>query len=226
MQIQSGRRQARASSGFTLLELLVVVLIAVVVFALAGGGLIRTMRASRSEINRMGRVMTARLVMEQLVRDLESAFPYRSPETGAIVFRGVDTRLEHGAADQLTLIRPKLGSPVPTELERVTYYVRLREHAQGTQQIVVSSRDPVGRPTAVREVVLGLVEPTSNIGLDLEYRSSGPEGPVWISAWEQQDELPEAVRVHLEVTDARVPGAVEFETVVYLHSERVEGATG
>lgn len=226
MRIPSNGSRVSASRGLTLLELVVVIFIAVVIFALAGGAMIRTMRVSRMEVNQMGRVMTARLVMEQLVRDIESAFPYRSPETGALLFRGVDAQLEHGAADQLTLVRPKLGAPVPTELERVTYDVRLREDERGSQQIVLSSREPLGRLTAVREDVLGLMEPTSNVLLNLEYLSSGPEGPVWSAAWESNAALPEAVRVRLEVTDTQVPGGVELETVVYLHSEHIGEATG
>jgi len=215
----------RATSGLTLLELLVVGFIAVVVFALAGGALVRTLRVSRMEVNRIGRLMTARLVMEQLARDIESAFPYRSPETGALLFQGVDAQLEHGAADGLTLVRPRLGAPVPTELERVTYHVRLRDSERGSQQVVVSSRDPVGRPTAVREVVLGLMEPSSNILLNLEYLTAGPDGPVWSAGWESSEALPEAVRVRLEVTDTQVPGTVELEMVVYPRSERIEEAT-
>jgi len=224
-RIQSHSQRRRQGLGFTVLEMMVVIFLAVILFALAGGGLIRTMRISRDEINRTSRVMTARLVMERLARDIESAFPYRSPETGEIVFTGADAALEYGPADQLTLVRPRLGAPVPKELERVTYYVRLRETDRGTQQVVISSRDPVGRPTAVREVVLGLVEPSSNVALDLQYLTSGPEGEVWSPAWEDGQRLPDAVKVHLEVTDRRMPGVIEFETIVPIHSELIGGGT-
>lgn len=208
-----------------MLEVLVVVFVGTVLFALVGGAMVRTLRSSRQETNRMTRMMTARLVMEHLTRDLESAYPYRSPGTGQILFEGVDRATERGAADGITLLRPRLGAPVPNELEKVMYGVEEVSTTNGSHQVVVCRRTPLGSGAESRELTLGLPEPSADLKLNLEYLSPGPQGLQWTPGWEAGRGLPRAVKVKLEVTDRRMAGPVELESVVYVHSEAVREGT-
>jgi prepilin-type N-terminal cleavage/methylation domain-containing protein len=209
--------------GFTLVEMLVVVFIGVVIFTLVASAMIGSSKISRKHMNRAARSMTARIILEQMTRDIESAFAWRDPQGGGVVFQGVDRELQ-GPADLLTLVRPRLEAPVPNELEKVTYEVKQFDSADGPRQLLVTSRQALKSGEAAgSEKKLGLPDQGTQIKLDLQYRGGAGE---WQPSWDGASQgLPSAVRIQLEADDTRVEGPVRFETVVRIHSETIGGAT-
>lgn len=208
--------------GFTLLETLVVLFVGVIIFIVAGGAMVRTMLAGRNEINRMARTMTARLILEQMTRDIESAFPFESEPGGGIFFQGINQTLDEGAADELTLVRPRLGAALPTELERITYRVERRDN----RPVIVRSQSALPQsPEPPREILLGLPESTTQLSLNLEYQTVTEQGAQWLPDWNDPVRLPDAVRIQVEVSDQHISGTVAFEVVARVHSQLIRRAT-
>ncbi len=205
--------------GFTLVEMLVVVFIGVVIFTLVASAMISSSKISRKHMNRAARSMTARIILEQMTRDIESAFAWRDPQGGGVVFQGVNRELQ-GPADLLTLVRPR----VPNELEKVTYEVKQFDSEDGPRQLLVTSRQALKSGEAAgSEKKLGLPDRGTRITLDLQYRGGAGE---WQPSWDGASQgLPSAVRIQLEADDTLVEGPVRFETVVRIHSETIGGAT-
>lgn len=212
-----------AVRGFTLVEMLVVVFIGVVIFTLVASAMIGSSKIGRKHMNRAARSMSARIVLEQMTRDIESAFAWRDPQGQGVVFYGVDRELQ-GPADHLTLVRPRLEAPVPNELEKVTYEVRQFDSEGGPRQLLVASRQPLKSGEAPgSEKRLGLPDQRTNIKMDLYYLGDTGE---WQPSWDGASQgLPGAVWIRLEAEDRLVEGPVRFETVVRIHSETIGGAT-
>ena len=216
--------------GFTLAEMMVVIAVGTIVFALAAQAMIQTVRSSNREMSRMTRSMSARLVMERMARDIESSFAVRAPQATELLFSGTDNKLGDLSADRLTLTRPRLGAGVPNELERVTYEVKERTtREQGSHQVIALQRDILnangeltveGNPT-----ILGLPEATADFELELQYLTSRSGAPDWRSSWQRETRLPAAVKIHLSVHDSKSENPIQLETIAWIHSASLAGGT-
>ncbi len=73
---KNSTRQPRQQSGFSMLELMLVIVILTAVFGIVATGTVRLQRRSDIEANRVDRVQEARSFMEQVARDIHQAgFP-------------------------------------------------------------------------------------------------------------------------------------------------------
>ncbi len=207
---------SRRKRGFTLVEMLVVIFIGSIVITMLGGVFIRAALSTRKEVSRATRTISARHIMERMVRDVQSAYAFPADQSGRVLFTGENHVFPGGHADKLTLIRPKLNEVYPVSLERVVYEVRQEEEEEEEQggQIIYSSRQPFGGAGQTREIALGFSEPNTIMRLNLMYQAR--QGGQWEESWDGVRGLPNAVKIMLRISDKQNPGAVRFETTVQM----------
>jgi general secretion pathway protein J len=178
--------------GFTLIEMLVSVaifsVIAVAVYSAFAGGV----GAWRSAQEFSSTYQTARLVLEDMARELKNSVTLDGPD-----FVGERQRLSF-----LTVGQPPAAKrpPAETRITRVTYEVR-RDRASATSSLVrVEAAHGDGSQRDETELVVG---PVSRFELLYTYKDERGQVVPWRDAWRVSDAVPLGVKITLVVGETR-----------------------
>ena len=210
--------------GITLLEILVSVSILAVVMGIIYGSYTSNVDAIQTARGSGMAYQTARIILDRMGRDLESAFIPKGPLQGPLRmgFLCVDKEMEGRPADQLDFTALTYFSLNPTgpitDLCEIGYYLKENEVGDG---LILQRRcqmgpdeDPVsgGEERKFSEMV---------VGLDFTFHDA--EGNIhesWNSLeGEQQERLPSLVVIRLTITDPQGQEVI-FKTSV--HPETAE----
>lgn len=179
------RRTAHRRAGFTLLEALVSLVLATMLFA---GLALYTGTWSRQWqglVARGGEEDTIAVVLDRMVEDLEAAQPAYD-DSGGVRFEG--------GPEQVTFLRPALGYNARAGLDETTYSVGVI----GRTRAIIRSRRDFGLPDAGRGEELPLIR--GALSLSLSY--AGPDG-VLSPQWNDPRRLPAVVRVEISASAPR-----------------------
>ncbi|WP_343313446.1 prepilin-type N-terminal cleavage/methylation domain-containing protein [Brucella sp. BE17] len=181
------RRKRRAQGGFTLIEALVSLLLATILF---GGLSLYTgtwMRHWQGMIDRGGREDTVAVILDRMVEDLEAAQPAHSnPEVGTTVV------LFTGSAEKVTFVRPALGYQLRAGLDDITYSMG----RAGTDKALIRARRDHLKGTGGEDL------PLVRGDLKLSFSYAGLDGafsPEWTNAYR----IPSLVRIEISGSSPR-----------------------
>lgn len=174
-------RSRSAQAGFTLIEALVSLLLATILF---GGLSLYTgtwLRHWQGMIDRSGREDTVAVILDRIVEDLEAAQPiYNNPE-GAPTAIGFT-----GNSEMVTFVRPALGYEARAGLDDITYSMGRTE----TEKALIRARRDHLENTGGED--LPLVR--GDLKLSLSY--AGPDGAL-NPEWASTNRLPSLVRIEI-----------------------------
>lgn len=185
----------RGSTGFTLLELLVALLLMGLISTLALGGVRLGARTWETVSEKAGNNGRTQMVRAFLRRELSQAVPVFTPDSG-----GNDQLAYDGGRDSLLFVAPLalhfgLGGFQRLELAIID---DPQEFEAGKQLIL--TRRPFHRDEALDRddeddelhILLDGIEEA-----EFAYRESGGEGGAWSSEWRDRDGLPALVRLRV-----------------------------
>jgi prepilin-type N-terminal cleavage/methylation domain-containing protein len=184
--------RGRGQQGFTLIELMVSLTIFSVVALAIYSAFASGVGAWRSAREFSSTYQTARLVLDDMAREL----------TNALTLSGSDFVGEAQRLSFLTVRRPPdvNGRPADLRITRVTYEVR-RDRASATYSLARVEATPAdGSPGEETELV---VSPISR--LEFLYTHKDDRGQIvpWKDAWQVSDALPLGVKIILVVGETR-----------------------
>jgi prepilin-type N-terminal cleavage/methylation domain-containing protein len=184
--------RGRGQQGFTLIELMVSLTIFSVVALAIYSAFASGVGAWRSAREFSSTYQTARLVLDDMAREL----------TNALTLSGSDFVGEAQRLSFLTVRRPPdvNGRPADPRITRVTYEVR-RDRASATYSLArVEATQADGSPGEETELV---VSPISR--LEFLYTHKDDRGQIvpWKDAWQVSDALPLGVKIILVVGETR-----------------------
>lgn len=180
-------------NGFTLVEMLVTTLI----FSLVLGAIYFSFHTSLNAWNkgeeRMGLYQEARLTLNDLSRELRTAFISPNPNQ-AIEFIGTDQRQEIGDADTLSFFTLPSWSQYnpspnlkPSPLLKIDLFM---EYSLEQDTFFLYKKEtPAYGPEAGQERIRKITYPCS--GLNFRYY----DGTNWLTEWQSEGSLPRAVEV-------------------------------
>lgn len=180
-------RKRSAQGGFTLIEALVSLLLATILF---GGLSLYTgswMRHWQGMIDRGGREDTVAVILDRMVEDLEAAQPVHSnPEaaTSAVLFTG--------NAEMVTFVRPALGYELRAGLDDITYSMG----RAGTDKALIRARRDHLKDTGGEDL------PLVRGDLKLSFSYAGPDGAL-SPEWTNTDRIPSLVRIEISGNSPR-----------------------
>lgn len=186
------KRRGRKQHGFTLIELLVSLaifsVISLAVYSAFAGGIGAWRKAQEFSSTHQ----TARLVLDDMSRDLKNAIVL--PDSG---FVGEPQRLSFLTVRQNPYTK---GRPAGPRITRVTYELR-RDRASATYSLFrVEATDLDGAQEDQAEL---MVSPISR--LEFRYTHKDDKGQIvpWKDVWQVSDAIPLGVKITLVVLDTR-----------------------
>jgi prepilin-type N-terminal cleavage/methylation domain-containing protein len=202
------KRGAGEQHGFTLLEVLVSTaifsVVALAIYSAFAGGVGAWRRAQEFSAT----YQTARLVLEDMARELKNA----------VTISGTDFVGESRSLSFLTVLQHPdgAGRPADPRITRVTYDVQ-RDRASATYALSrLEASEVEGSPPGEAELV---VNPIAS--LELQYTSKDENGQIvpWRDAWRVSEAVPLGVKVTLVV------GGTRFTKLIFIPHGFQEQAT-
>jgi len=214
----NAEQSAIATSGFTLLEILVASTILGLVLAALYGVFSRTLESKRLAEERAARARSARIVLLRLGEDLQASFPFAKNDSR---FTGETRRTSTFPEGTLSFVSfshmPVSSAGHASDVSKIGYSLIPDPQGPGYRQLVrqVSSDPGIADPIVERERGSEEYPLLSRVrGLRLRFF----DGQAWREEWGQNDtkeKLPRAVEATLYLNDSR-EGVAEFSTVVDL----------
>ncbi|MBW2359900.1 MAG: prepilin-type N-terminal cleavage/methylation domain-containing protein [Deltaproteobacteria bacterium] len=208
------RRERRGPPGFTLLEVLAVVLLTSIVIGSVLNHYVNLNRAIERATSQTGRVRRSVALLDRLARDLEAAVLVTKPEDVDPLFHpwrfyGASERDTSGA-DQLKFVtrarRPR-NTGHESDLEVVAYTLRHAEDGESFELMrwasprLDAALDPE-LPSDEADGAMLLADRLADFGVTF-YDATGARFEEWDSSQlEQSSTLPTAVEIHVAFADA------------------------
>lgn len=174
-------KQRRTQGGFTLIEALVSLVLATMLF---GGLSMYTgswLRHWQGMIDRAGREDTVAVILDRMVEDLEAAQPvYSNPEGLATAVRFT------GNAEMVTFVRPALGYELRAGLDDITYSMGLA----GTDRALIRARRDHLKDSGGEDL------PLVRGDLKLSFSYAGPDGAL-SPEWTSSTRIPSLIRIEI-----------------------------
>jgi general secretion pathway protein J len=203
--MMSGRWQSLKANGFTLVELLVALTILALVISLIFSSLqfsIRTADAVEARITASERIQ---LVHRMLRRQLQQLLPVRradNEDTDRIDFSGHRDAIEFVGPMPAPLLFPGLYRITLT----VTHGIDSQKLLMKFQPFVENERSGAGSREWQEIVILSDIS-------DAEWNyqdTSRPERQPWTVDWNDDNRLPDLIRLHIELNDTGDKNAVDL----------------
>lgn len=222
----------RKKRAFTLVELLLASMMTAMILGSAFVSLSIVLKAYKELGSKTNLAETARLILDRMRADLESAF--LSPHSDITRFVGYDQINGDLPADSLTFISA-INKPINTgggssDLAEIQYYIDVDESTPERWLLRRMDYTPDTDPFSGGELALLGPRVTS---LDFQYF----DGMAWWPEWDSSSEIPMAVNISLGLFEASQPQEVPkpetiktFSTTVWLacyrESESSSSETG
>jgi prepilin-type N-terminal cleavage/methylation domain-containing protein len=188
------RRSGRGQNGFTLIELLVSLAIFAIISVAVYSSFAAGIRVWRRTQEFSSIYQTARLLLEDMARELKNAAPIPGTE-----FVGEREKLSFVTS------RPSpsgTGHPAAPRVTRVTYKVRKPRGASGYSLFRSETADVKNADGGGREQAL-FVDSVSRFSLQYTYVNSDGGIVPWKDAWDESHALPLGVRITLMIGETR-----------------------
>jgi len=199
----------------TLFEVLVVISILSIVSILMLHLMTVNARESAKLLSRVERSQSLHAARRSLSGDLESALPYA--RDGRIAFRlesGMEGEVD---SDRVTFVLPRRTAGGPIEMVERAYYLQREMYGAKPVWLLAWSDDasPDGNVDASRGHVVTVLTGMQSVSFNVEAAGAGERS--WRETWEDEDSLPDRLRIRLKATDPRDPAhPVEILETVYL----------
>ncbi|HUB96166.1 MAG TPA: hypothetical protein VL993_09625 [Stellaceae bacterium] len=178
----------RSSSGFMLVELLVVLTLLGLLSTLLFGGLRYAAHAAAAGTAILGRASDATLAETFLRSVLADARPMPDEEDASIAFAG--------ERDRVDLVGEPPSRLAPGGFYRIEIGLDRQTHVLAVRWTRLS-HDGMGK----RVDASPLVDHVADVAFGYFGAGSGDEGPSWHDTWEEQGTLPGLVRMRVAFTD-------------------------
>jgi prepilin-type N-terminal cleavage/methylation domain-containing protein len=203
-------------NGMTLFEVLVVISILSIISILMLHIMTVNSRESAKLLSRVERSQSLYAAERSFFGDLECAVPY--PRDAKAVFR-----LENGMegevdSDRVTFVLPRRqGEGEAIGMVERAYYLQREMYGAKPVWLLAWSDDtsPDGSVEGSRGHVVTVLSGMQSVSFSVEAAAAGERS--WREKWEDEESLPERLRIRLKVTDPRDPDhPVEILDTVYL----------
>ncbi|MFB3894762.1 MAG: prepilin-type N-terminal cleavage/methylation domain-containing protein [bacterium] len=228
-RIRNQQSAIRNRNGLTLVEVIVVIVLAAVVVSLIYGVYTTTFRLGRKGLTQINRLEEARLALDQIARDISGAVSFVNDKDGDVMFQGKKGDIPNLDSDSLIIIvgnsKMQNQGKLAFSLQKISYTVEtslVGKVGEANRQIesrinrVITDVDETksNDTTNIRRLGIGL--PNVKYGLQFRYWDSQlPTGPGWVEEWMNRPNLPKQVRVIVTVQHPNEPGGtLKLSTIV------------
>jgi prepilin-type N-terminal cleavage/methylation domain-containing protein len=222
LKIRNPQSAIRNRNGLTLIEIIVVIVLAAVVVSLIYGVYSTTFKLGRKGLTQISRLEEARLAMDQLARDISGAVSFIHDADGDILFQGRKGDIPGLDSDSLLLVigNSKIQDNGKSSFlfQKVSYTVETsfvgKEMESRINRVVTDLAEVASVGTTARRLGIGL--PNVKYGLQFRYWDTQlPTGPGWVEEWMNRPNLPKQVKVIVTVQHPNEPGGtLKLSTVV------------
>jgi prepilin-type N-terminal cleavage/methylation domain-containing protein len=222
LKIRNPQSAIRNSNGLTLIEIIVVIVLAAVVVSLIYGVYSTTFKLGRKGLTQISRLEEARLAMDQLARDISGAVSFIHDTDGDIMFQGRKGDIPGLDSDSLLMVigNSKIQDNGKSSFlfQKVSYTVETsfvgKEMESQINRVVTDLAEVASVGTTARRLGIGL--PNVKYGLQFRYWDTQlPTGPGWVEEWMNRPNLPKQVKVIVTVQHPNEPGGtLRLSTVV------------
>jgi type II secretion system protein J len=220
-------------NGMTLVEVIVVIVLAAVVVSLIYGVYLTTFKLGKKGLTQISRLEEARLALDQISRDLSGAVSFIRDQDGDAMFQGKKGDIPGLDSDSLLIIignskTQDQGKPM-VSMQKVTYTVEtsyVGKEMESQINRVVTDFDANQSDTTANIRRLGIGLPNVKYGLQFRYWDTQlPTGPGWVEEWMNRPNLPKQVKVIVTVQHPNEPGGtLKLSTIVRIMATTVDSS--
>lgn len=219
--------KTRDAVGMTLVEVIIVIVIAGVVLALIYGIYTTTFKLGRKGLTQISRLEEARLAMDQITRDLSGAVSFIRDKDGNVMFQGKKGDIPGLDSDSLLVVVGNSKTPdkgkTAFSFQEISYTVEttfVGKEMESRINRVINDLAYGNADTTKNIRRLGIGLPNVKYGLQFRYWDTQlPTGPGWVEEWMNRPNLPKQMMVIVTVRHPNEPGGtLRLSTVVRLMS--------